>query len=774
MEVVINRNGDVVSSKRGSFYAGSKNSRVIKLLADDNVFELIPKQSRIVHINIVRPDNEQTGWVLMETREDGIYYYLLEDWELSVPGEIKICFEIVNTESSAKFTTEEVFAIVKNGVIAQPVCKEDHTKLEGYYQKLNELAQKEYDVKVIDTYEIDFSIDGQKTAGLYKNYEHDVIDSVLSETEEKIYDTVVGVLQVSRVKLTDDEEQKYVSQTETLFANGRAWVRELKFDETGLIGDISEFQPLGYGAVGPRGYTGAEGPQGEPGKKGEKGSVWYSGQGQPSQSLGMQDDLYLRTDGEFNGFVYKKIVLEEGTEAIWKLIESIRGPQGERGERGLQGIPGVQGVQGVQGPIGPQGKDGKDGTSFDIWGKFTTLEQLKEAKPIGVVGEAYSVGIVEPYKIYTWDVNIEDWIDIGSIQGPRGEQGKIGPEGPQGKIGLTGEQGEIGPEGPQGKQGRSFNIRGEWNIECVYEITDLVIDVFTYQGVLYFTKQTAPQGTLPTNTVFFGVMLQLTLLDSIGENPNGAMSQEATSKELNKKIEYAEIKTLGSYSWAEIRKISVSGCASSVFKLGDIKSFECSDGRKFNARIVGFNHDDKNLGKAGISFMAISSYSEQPMHSQANDMSGYFESSLREYLSNGILPSLPIDMQNALCNVSKIACGPPFNSGEKTIYSKLWIPSVAEIFSTIGMNESGISRLRTWYNYKKEGRQYEYFRKVLGDIKPENANSLLSLGTNWWLRSRAVTDDNTQKFEFINTNGTLNSDGGIMTAPRGVVFGFCI
>lgn len=527
MEVVINRNGDIVSSTRGTFYAGSKNSKIVKLLASDDVFSLIPKQSRIVHINISRPDGEQTGWELMKTEEDGVYFYILQDWELSVPGEIAITFEIVNSATSSSFTTEEVKAIVKNGVIAQPACDEDHTVLEGYYQNLNELAQKAYDVNEIDTYNINFSSDGLKTQGLYRSYSHTVVDSILSETEEKVYDTVVGVLQVSSVSL-----ENYDSQTETLFANGRAWVRELKFEGSQLVGSVTDFEPLGYGAVGPRGYTGEQGEQGEKGDKGDRGSLWYSGQGQPSQSVGVEGDLYLRTDGDFNGYVYKKTVVEDNSEAIWKLVETIRGPQGEKGEKGPQGEQGIQGIQGIQGPIGPQGKDGKDGTSFDVWGKYSTLDDLKEAHPTGVTGQAYAVGIVEPYLIYTWFDEEQEWVPLGSIQGPKGDQGEIGPQGPQGNTGAQGPQGETGPQGEQGIQGKSFNPCGEWNSETSYQNTNSVIDVFTYQGKLYYTKSTAPQGTVPTNTTYFGVLLESLLFNGTGTSTNGAMTQKATTEAL--------------------------------------------------------------------------------------------------------------------------------------------------------------------------------------------------------------------------------------------------
>lgn len=40
-----------------------------------------------------------------------------------------------------------------------------------------------------------------------------------------------------------------------------------------------------------------------------------------------------------------------------------------------------------------------------------------------------------------------NWIEVPTLQGPRGARGEVGPQGPQGI------QGPIGPEGPRGPKG---------------------------------------------------------------------------------------------------------------------------------------------------------------------------------------------------------------------------------------------------------------------------------------------------------------------------------
>ena len=59
------------------------------------------------------------------------------------------------------------------------------------------------------------------------------------------------------------------------------------------------------------------------GEDGDDGSVWHSGSGVPSSSLGVLGDWYFRTS---NGFVYEKI-----SATIWTFRRDITGPQGPEG-----------------------------------------------------------------------------------------------------------------------------------------------------------------------------------------------------------------------------------------------------------------------------------------------------------------------------------------------------------------------------------------------------------------------------------------------------------
>lgn len=65
------------------------------------------------------------------------------------------------------------------------------------------------------------------------------------------------------------------------------------------------------------------------------------------------------------------------------------------------------------------GTNGQDGTSVAIRGSYDTLEALKEAHPIGEVGDAYLIN----GDMYVWCVDDSSWANVGNIQGPKGDPG---------------------------------------------------------------------------------------------------------------------------------------------------------------------------------------------------------------------------------------------------------------------------------------------------------------------------------------------------------------
>jgi hypothetical protein len=180
------------------------------------------------------------------------------------------------------------------------------------------------------------------------------------------------------------------------------------------------------GDTGPKGDTGERGPQGVQGERGLTG---------PS--------IVPKVDA--NG-VMSFTVQDTAIAPQSVSVRGPQGPQGVQGQQGVQGVPGPQGVQGVQGIQGPKGDKGEDGSSFTVKGVYTSLAELKEAHPTGNEGDAYIVGSENTNVVYVWDVDAQEWSNVGRLQGPQG------PQGPQGVQGVQGVQ---GPAGVSGKDGKS-------------------------------------------------------------------------------------------------------------------------------------------------------------------------------------------------------------------------------------------------------------------------------------------------------------------------------
>jgi hypothetical protein len=101
------------------------------------------------------------------------------------------------------------------------------------------------------------------------------------------------------------------------------------------------------GAQGPAGAAGANGQDGlvgASGLPGNNGNTLWTGNGEPSSSLGIPGDSYLDLVG-------KKIHAPKAIDGTWPIGISIVGPQGPQG-------PGGSGPAGPAGPAGSQGPAG--------------------------------------------------------------------------------------------------------------------------------------------------------------------------------------------------------------------------------------------------------------------------------------------------------------------------------------------------------------------------------------------------------------------------------
>lgn len=99
-----------------------------------------------------------------------------------------------------------------------------------------------------------------------------------------------------------------------------------------------------------------------------------------------------------------------------------------------------------------------DGSDFRILGYYESLEALTAAVEKPERGDAYGVGAEAPYLIYVYDGLNGCWVNNGSIQGPKGDNGENGATfSPQidgsGNLSWVNDKGLPNPE--------TVNIRGD-------------------------------------------------------------------------------------------------------------------------------------------------------------------------------------------------------------------------------------------------------------------------------------------------------------------------
>ena len=111
-------------------------------------------------------------------------------------------------------------------------------------------------------------------------------------------------------------------------------------------------------------------------------------------------------------------------------------PRGDKGDTGLTGPQGPQGPKGDTGPEGPQGPKGDTGEGLTVLGRYDTLEALQSAVPTPSAGANYYVGTAAPYDVYTY-TQTDGWLNVGPLQGVKGDTGPAGPQGEPGAPGTA-------------------------------------------------------------------------------------------------------------------------------------------------------------------------------------------------------------------------------------------------------------------------------------------------------------------------------------------------
>ena len=112
------------------------------------------------------------------------------------------------------------------------------------------------------------------------------------------------------------------------------------------------------------------------------GSIWYSGDGTPSEEIGNTGDYYLdNSKGDYYEKEDTKSEFQWTFKGNLKGADGSQGIQGPQGEQGTQGIQGVQGIQGLKGDTGTQGTPGAKGDTGTTGAKGDTGDQGIQGVP---------------------------------------------------------------------------------------------------------------------------------------------------------------------------------------------------------------------------------------------------------------------------------------------------------------------------------------------------------------------------------------------------------
>lgn len=242
-----------------------------------------------------------------------------------------------------------------------------------------------------------------------------------------------------------------------------------------------------------------------------------------------------------------------------------------------------------------------------------------------------------------------------------------------------------------------------------------------------------------------------------------------------------EIKSFALSDWIEIKEILDSGMAMETFEVGDEREETLITGEKITLVILGFGQDEKVSGgkvnmTIGLKYLMDGDFE---MNLEHKNKGGWDKSRMRTVYMERIFKLLPEELCNIIVPVKKSTSAGNGSTDITVSDDKLFLFSMAEIFSTSGMSKSdGTDISINTDTYQKEGTQYEYFKELLGDADPYDDNEELikrkaggrSGAYSWWLRS----PDASLSYYFCCVSGSGSVYAGVASGAVGVCFGFCV
>lgn len=215
---------------------------------------------------------------------------------------------------------------------------------------------------------------------------------------------------------------------------------------------------------------------------------------------------------------------------------------------------------------------------------------------------------------------------------------------------------------------------------------------------------------------------------------------------------------------------------------------ELSDGTTVAARIVGIMQDTKSdgTGAAGLTFMTDSALSLAPMNDTVSIEGGWEQSTMRQYLTSTVLPSLPECLRQHVVTVQKSTNNVGTASGTASVSDtsdSLWLFSAHEVTGDVSWfsREYG-SASSSWDDVlNAEGTQYQWFAQngVTDSQDPTGClvRTWKSKAVEWYYRSafQYTYNFDTENYYFYCVLETGYPYGHeLPNVDAGVVVGFCL
>lgn len=197
-------------------------------------------------------------------------------------------------------------------------------------------------------------------------------------------------------------------------------------------------------------------------------------------------------------------------------------------------------------------------------------------------------------------------------------------------------------------------------------------------------------------------------------------------------------------TWENISKIAREGKATTLWNVGDTKSF-VMDGVTYKAQIVDFDHYDVvnptgyGRTKAGILFQ----FEKTPTNAYAmSDVQypegGYANVSLCSTIS-GFINSMESDLSNVIQEVTIPYSAKPNDGTASNMNAKLFLPSGYEIFGTKSSDRIAI------------GTRYAFYAAGNSPVKTDIATAI---ARQWWTRSLKMNSNDDYRVVTATGGGT--------------------